>query len=68
MYPGCYSPQYFVVWWDGSLALTIFFLKEKRRPSKESGNSVPFMVRYPFDLLGAVIEVEQLTTNGRSDG
>ena len=27
----------------------------------------PFMVRYPFDLLRAVSEVEPLTTNGESN-
>jgi len=27
----------------------------------------PFMVRYPFDLLRAVSEVEPLTTNGKSN-
>jgi len=30
-------------------------------------NWIPFMVRYPFDLLRAVSEVEPLTTNGKSD-
>jgi hypothetical protein len=28
---------------------------------------MPFMVRYPFDVLRAVSQVEPLTTNGNSD-
>jgi len=31
----------------------------------KSQTSLPFLVRYPFDLLRAVSDVEPLTTNGK---
>ena len=34
---------------------------------KKSDGPIPFVVRYPFDLLRAVSKVEPLTTNGSSD-
>jgi hypothetical protein len=56
-----------------ALALPLFLKKGQggcpttaTDPLAKGQPMIPFMVRYPFDLLRAVSQVEPLTTNGKS--
>jgi hypothetical protein len=50
----------------------IYFLKRKKSRLKSTNSqkiktTLPIMVRYPFDVLRAVSQIEPLTMNGRKD-